>query len=172
MAEKNGPHRVIPPGTPLPPTRRGILEKWPEVKEVMATPREPLPDLTESSYPEVNAEEPRFVLLGSDFFASVVYMVAVGLLLFFMPLLHGLLGGWLGGWRARRLGRALLAAAVASVVVPGVFWVGYFAFGPPAKTRIFYGLGFGYWTALYVACLVLGTLAGVASRSVPRRAVA
>jgi hypothetical protein len=94
---------------------------------------------------------------------SVLTMVITSLVVFFVPLFNGLIGGVFGGFHARTLKRALAAAVVSSIAVPGFLAVLSF-FAGNNSLRIFSGLGFGGWTALHVIGTFIGAVTGAASR--------
>ena len=97
------------------------------------------------------------------FDVSVVTMVLISAVTFFIPLFNGLLAGAFGGFHAGRMRRALAAAFIASVVVPPALYVLFNVFSV-GGIRMFYGLGFTGWAALHVIGLFLGAISGAASR--------
>jgi hypothetical protein len=113
--------------------------------------------------PDVTFKEEGITLKHHNFVVSTATMIVTSLVLFFIPLFNGLLGGTFGGFHARRLPRALLAAAVSSVAVPGVLRFLYL-FDTPDFLRMFGGLGFNGWAMLHVIGTFIGAVAGVASR--------
>ncbi|AFE07546.1 hypothetical protein COCOR_07457 [Corallococcus coralloides DSM 2259] len=115
--------------------------------------------------PGVRVEESYFTLKHNRFDVSVLTMVLISAITFFIPLFNGLLAGTFGGFHAGRPRRALAAAAVASVVVPAAFYVAFNVFSVGGE-RIFLGLGWGNWTLLHVIGLFIGALCGAASRPV------
>jgi hypothetical protein len=152
-------------------TRREILEqcqrdgrKHPDSHSI----REPLPEYEDSHYTQVQLRPDRLVFHNRGFIIATLTMVFVSALLFFAPVLNSLLGGVFGGFYARRWGRALASAAVASVAVPGLFLFLY-GWDTPDLNYMFYGLGFGGFTALHILGTFLGALAGVASRPLEER---
>jgi hypothetical protein len=157
-----------------PRTRREVLEGHKYEKgfwgpEVHATSEEPLPDEEHSGYHDVQVRSDRIELKHGGLLASATYMTLLSLITFFIPLFNGLLGGFFGGFRAHRWGRAFGAAAVASVLVPGLFAFFYGFFDTPDTLYLFYGLGFWGWTALHVVGLFIGAAAGVYSRPLADR---
>ncbi|HEX8435958.1 hypothetical protein [Archangium sp.] len=163
---------------PQPRTRREILEDqqcergvW-GGREVHATASEPLPDIQETGYQGVMVRETpthgveikhRGLVIGA------FTMVFMSTLLFFAPFLNSLMAGAFGGFFAKRWGRAFGAAAIASVAVPAIFAFFYGFFDTPDFYNLFYGLGFGGWTALHVVGLLIGTASGVYSRPLAER---
>ena len=113
--------------------------------------------------PGTRVQESHITWKHNRFDVSVVTMVLISAVTFFMPLFNGLLGGAFGGFHAGRVRRALGAALIASVVVPGALYVLFNVFSV-GGLRMFYGLGFTGWTVLHVIGLFLGALSGVASR--------
>ena len=67
----------------------------------------------------------------SNIAAGSVWMVAISLLLFFLPLLNGLIGGIVGGLRAGDPKRALAAAVLPALVVSLGLWLLVAAFAAP-----------------------------------------
>jgi hypothetical protein len=60
-----------------------------------------------------------------------MWMVALGVALFFVPLLNGLAGGAVGGYRAGSVKGALVAAVLPAVVVAVGVWMVFALFDPP-----------------------------------------
>lgn len=94
---------------------------------------------------------------------SVVTMVLVSFLTFWMPLFGALMAGLFGGYHAGRMKRALAAAAVSSVAVPGMLWFLSFISEQPSL-RFLLGLTFKQWVIAHVVGLFLGAISGVYSR--------
>lgn len=113
--------------------------------------------------PDTRVEESHIDLKHNRFDVSVLTMVLISAITFFMPLFNGLLAGTFGGFHAGRPRRALAAALVAAVVVPAGFFVAYNVFSVGSE-RLFYGLGWFNWTMLHVIGLFIGALCGAASR--------
>jgi hypothetical protein len=97
------------------------------------------------------------------FIGSVLTMFIASFVTFWIPLFNGLLGGAFGGYHAGRMKRALAAAAVNSVAVPGALAFLYF-FSQHDAARFFYGLGFQGFVVLHVIGTFIGAVAGAASR--------
>ena len=108
-------------------------------------------------------QESRITWKHNRFDVSVLTMVLISAVTFFIPLFNGLLAGAFGGFHAGRVRRALGAALIASVAVPGALYVLFNVFSV-GGVRVFSGLGFTGWTALHVIGLFLGALSGAASR--------
>ena len=115
--------------------------------------------------PDTRVEESRVVWKHNRFDVSVLTMVLISAVTFFIPLFNGLLAGTFGGFHAGRPRRALAAALVASVVVPAAFFVAFNVFSV-GSVRVFYGLGWWNWTMLHVIGLFIGALCGASSRPV------
>ncbi|RKH61767.1 hypothetical protein [Corallococcus aberystwythensis] len=115
--------------------------------------------------PDVRVEESRIVWRHNRFDVSVLTMVLMSGVTFFIPLLNGLFGGVFGGFHAGRPLRALAAALIASVVVPATLYVGFNVFSV-GGVRVFYGLGWLNWTMLHAIGLFIGALCGAYSRPV------
>lgn len=104
----------------------------------------------------MKSEEIRFK--HNRFVVSVATMLITSFVVFFVPLFNGLIGGAFGGFHARTMKRALGAALVSSIALP--VFIALFSFlAGPTQLRIFGGLGFWGWTALYV----IGTFIGAAT---------
>lgn len=97
------------------------------------------------------------------FVVSVATMVFTSLVTFFIPFFNGLLGGAFGGFHAGRMKRALGAAALSSVLTPGIILFLY-AFYPQGLMRIFSDLGIVGWVALHVIGTFIGAVSGSVSR--------
>ncbi|XHF23474.1 hypothetical protein NR792_24175 [Corallococcus exercitus] len=112
---------------------------------------------------DTRVEESRVVWKHNRFDVSVVTMVLISAVTFFIPLFNGLLAGTFGGFHAGRPRRALGAALVTAVTVPVALFVLFnvFSFG---GMRVFYGMGWLNWTMLHAIGLFIGALAGAASR--------
>lgn len=156
--------RDIPPGAPLPETRREIVERWPEGVQVRGTGHEPRPDAEPTDWSNEQVRPERIELQHHGLVVGTVAMVVVSLLFFWAPVFNGLAAGVVGGFFARRMGPALVAAAIAAVAVPGAFYVLYHVFQVPDVLRLFYGLGLWGWSALHAVSLVIGAVSGVVSR--------
>ncbi|MCY1019052.1 hypothetical protein [Pyxidicoccus sp. MSG2] len=113
--------------------------------------------------PGVTMKPEQVVLKRRIFVGSVLTMFIASFVTFWIPLFNGLLGGAFGGFHAGRMKRALAAAAVNSVAVPGVLGFLYF-FSQQDSSRFFYGLGFHGFVLLHVIGTFIGAVAGAASR--------
>jgi hypothetical protein len=166
----------IPDQGPKPLTRREALENHQSERglwgrEVHATASEPLPEIAETGYHGVGVREMPangLPIKRRGLVISTVTMVVVSLIIFYFPFLNSLLGGVFGGFFARRWGRAFAAAAIASVVVPGVLAFLY-GFDAPDFLYFFYGLGFWGFAALNAVGMFIGAAAGVYSRPLADR---
>jgi hypothetical protein len=169
---------TIDPQGPKPRTRREILEDkqcergvlgGPEVRAIAS---EPLPDFEDTGYHGVLVRETPtngMEIKHRGLVISAFTMVFVSTILFFVPGLNSLMAGAFGGFFAKRWGRAFGAAVVASVAVPALFAFLYNAFDTPDFYNLFYGLGFGGWTALHIVGLFIGAASGVYSRQPEER---
>lgn len=145
-------------------------ETYTEESERVARPgHRSAPVDTRAPYSEnpsgLRVEESRIVWKHNRFDVSVLTMVLISAVTFFIPLFNGLLAGVFGGFHAGRPRRALAAALVASVVVPATFYVAFNVFSV-GSVRVFYGLGWWNWTMLHVIGLFIGALCGASSRPV------
>jgi hypothetical protein len=113
--------------------------------------------------PGVTMKPEQVVLKRNIFVGSVLTMFIASFVTFWIPLFNGLLGGAFGGYHAGRMKRALAAAAVNSVAVPGALAFLYF-FSQQDSSRFFYGLGFHGFVLLHVIGTFIGAVAGAASR--------
>jgi hypothetical protein len=143
------------------PTGPGKYDKTP--RSYATEPERPI-DVMDSPVgvglrPSLNYIEPKHNTL----IVSTLTMVFTSLLTFWMPLFNGLLGGTFGGFHARTLGRALGAAFLNSLIVPGIVLFAY-GFDQPDLLRFFWGLGVQGWVALHVIGTFIGAVAGVFSR--------
>ena len=89
--------------------------------------------------------------------ASVV-MIAITLVLFFIPLLNGLVGGLVGGWMAGTTSRGVKAALLPAVVVAFALWGLLAVFDVPLLFGFLAGMG----GAVLVLLADLGILLGAA----------
>lgn len=115
--------------------------------------------------PDTRVMDSRILWLHNRFKVSVLTMVLISTITFFIPLFNGLLAGAFGGFHAVRPRRALAAALVAAVVVPAGFFVAYDIFSVGSE-RLFYGLGWWNWTLLHIIGLFIGALCGASSHPV------
>lgn len=99
------------------------------------------------------------------FNVSLVTMVLISLSTFFIPLFNGLLAGAFGGFHAGKPRRALGAALVTAIVVPGVLYTLFNVFGV-GGVRIFSGMGFTAWSILHAIGVFVGAITGAASRPI------
>ncbi len=63
--------------------------------------------------------------LQNSVLAASFWMVAVSLLLFFVPLVNGIIGGFVGGYKLGSVGRALRAAIPPAIIVATVLWIAF-----------------------------------------------
>lgn len=89
-------------------------------------------------------------------------MVVISFLTFWVPGLGAILAGMAGGFAAKRWGRAFVAAAIASAVVPATLVV-LNVMKATGDLRFLWGLGFTNWTILHVVSLFIGAALGVYS---------
>lgn len=84
-------------------------------------------------------------------------MIAITLVLFFLPLLNGLIGGLVGGYKVGAVGRALVAAILPAAIVALGLWL-LFALG----NAPFLGIIAGMTGAMLVALADIGIFIGAA----------
>lgn len=89
---------------------------------------------------------------------SSIVMIAVTLLLFFLPLLNGLIGGAIGGWMAGSTSRGVKAALLPAIVVAIALLLLLAVFDVPLAFGFLAGLG----GAVIVILADLGILIGAA----------
>jgi len=94
---------------------------------------------------------------------SIAAMVLTSFLTFWMPLFNGLLGGLFGGYHAGRMKRALFAAAVNAVAVPGLLLFLNLISEQPAL-RFLMGLNFKEWVIAHIVGTFLGAITGSVAR--------
>jgi hypothetical protein len=94
---------------------------------------------------------------------SIAAMVLASFITFWLPLFNGLLGGMLGGYHAGRMKRALGAAVVNSVAVPGLLVFLNFMSEQPGLLFLM-GLSFKEWVAAHIIGTFLGAIAGSVAR--------
>lgn len=93
----------------------------------------------------------------SSLLAGAFWMIAISLLLFFLPLVNGVIGGLVGGYKVGSVGRALVAAIIPAAVVALALWVIFALFNAP-----FWGLVAGLTGATLVALADVGIFIGAA----------
>lgn len=117
--------------------------------------RSELPAGIGMKYEEIYFKHNRFVV-------SVLTMFITGLVVFFVPFFNGLIAGAFGGFHARTMKRALGAAFATSIALPAFIALFSFLAGP-TQLRIFGGLGFWGWAALFVIGTFIGAATGPSS---------
>lgn len=100
--------------------------------------------------------------------AGSFWMVAVSLLLFFVPLINGVVGGAIGGYKVGSVGRALLAALLPALFVGVGLWALLFVLDAPV-----WGLLAGMTGVMLIIVSELGLFVGAAIGGAlsPRREV-
>jgi hypothetical protein len=104
----------------------------------------------------------------SSILASSLWMIAISLLLFFVPAVNGLVGGAVGGYKAGSAGRGLIAAILPSIVVGLVLWGLLASYGRPIL-GFFGGLAVGLWALISSVALLIG--AGIGGVMAPNRSL-
>ena len=101
--------------------------------------------------------------------AGSFWMVAVSLLLFFVPLINGIVGGAIGGYKVGSVGRALLAALLPALFVGVGLWGLLFILDAPV-----WGLLAGMTGVMLIIVSELGLFVGAALGGAlsPKREVA
>ena len=98
-------------------------------------------------------------LRDSSILASSLWMIAISLLLFFVPAINGLVGGAVGGYKAGSAGRGVLAAVLPSIVVGLTLW-GLLAWYDRPVLGFFGGLAVGLWALISSVALLIGAAIG------------
>jgi hypothetical protein len=93
----------------------------------------------------------------SSILAGSFWMIAISLVLFFLPLVNGLIGGLVGGYKVGGLGRALIAAILPAAIVALGLWL-LFALG----NAPFWGAVAGLTGAMLVVLADVGIFVGAA----------
>lgn len=93
----------------------------------------------------------------SSIVAGSVWMIAVTLALFFLPLINGIVGGLVGGYKVGGAGRALLAAILPAVIVAVGLWLIFALAEAPV-----WGVLAGLTAAALVALADVGIFIGAA----------
>ncbi|WP_164019831.1 hypothetical protein [Pyxidicoccus trucidator] len=113
--------------------------------------------------PGIGMKPETIVLKRPILIGSILTMVIGTTVTFWIPFFNGLIGGVFGGYHAGRMKRALAAATVTSIVVPGALYVLLFM-SRNDSAYLFYGLGFRGWALLHIIGTFIGAVAGAASR--------
>lgn len=95
----------------------------------------------------------------SSILASSLWMIAISLLLFFLPAINGLVGGAVGGYKAGSAGRGVVAAVLPSIVVGLSLW-GLLAWYDRPVLGFFGGLAVGLWALISSVALLIGAAIG------------
>lgn len=108
----------------------------------------------------------------SNVFVASLWMIAISLLLFFLPLLNGVIGGAVGGYKAGSPSRGMIAALLPAVLVGGLLWVILGVYGSPV-IGFFAGTAAGFLVlladvGLFIGALIGGYLAGSRAPRGPR----
>lgn len=98
-------------------------------------------------------------LRDSSILASSLWMIAISLLLFFLPAVNGLVGGAVGGYKAGSAGRGVVAAVLPSIVVGLSLW-GLLAWFDRPVLGFFGGLAVGLWALISSVALLIGAAIG------------
>jgi hypothetical protein len=93
---------------------------------------------------------------------SSIWMVAISMVLFFLPAINGLIGGAVGGYKAGSAGRGLAAGVLPAIVVGLLLWIIFAMFDAPI-IGFLGGVAVGLWALLSSAGLLLGALIGGAA---------
>lgn len=95
----------------------------------------------------------------SSILTSSLWMIAISLLLFFVPAVNGLVGGAVGGYKAGSASRGLVAALLPSIVVGLALWGLLATYGRPVL-GFFGGLAVGLWALISSVALLIGAAIG------------
>ena len=102
----------------------------------------------------------------SSIVTSSLWMIAISLLLFFLPAINGLIGGAVGGYKAGSLMRGVSASILPAVIVGFSLWGLFAAFDAPIL-GFFGGLAVGLWALISSVGLLIG--AAIGGLIAPRR---
>jgi hypothetical protein len=118
---------------------------------------------------ETPEDQPEYELRGrSSVVGGAIWMVAITLALFFLPLINGLIGGLVGGYKVGGAGRALLAALLPAAVVAIGLWLLLVALEVPV-IGLAAGLAAGALVLLSDLGLLVGAVIGGGIASAPRQ---
>ena len=136
----------------------------PEEEEVPSRTLDPRWRVKYASLPDDVTLRPDVIMPKHNVFVvSALVMVLTSLITFYIPFFNGLLAGTLGGYHAGRMKRALGAAVVASLAVPGfLLFAGFMSRQP--ELNFFSGLHFKGWLVLHILGLFIGAVGGAACR--------
>ena len=95
----------------------------------------------------------------SSIVASSLWMIAISLLLFFLPAVNGLVGGAVGGYKAGSLMRGVSAAILPAIVVGFSLWGLLAVFDAPIL-GFFGGLAVGLWALISSVSVLIGAAVG------------
>lgn len=95
----------------------------------------------------------------SSIFVSMLWMIGISLLLFFLPAINGLIGGGVGGYKAGSAGRGLGAAILPAVIVGALIWVLLAILDAPVLGFLG-GLAVGLWAMFSSLGLLVGAIIG------------
>jgi hypothetical protein len=105
----------------------------------------------------------------SSVWAGAAWMVALSLLLFFVPAVNGLVAGAVGGYLVGSFSRALTAAVLPAFIVAVAFWVGFSLMGLPV-IGFLAGGAISVWIIMSELGLFLGAALGGTLHQVIRHA--
>lgn len=88
-----------------------------------------------------------------------IWMVAISLVLFFLPAINGLIGGGVGGYMAGSVKRGLTAAVLPAIVVGLVIWALLALLDAPIIGFIG-GVALGIWALASSISLLIGAAIG------------
>jgi hypothetical protein len=95
----------------------------------------------------------------ANVFIAALWMVAITLALFFVPLVNGLIGGVVGGYKAGTPKRGVIAAIIPAAVVGVALWLLLTAFALPVLGLVA-GAALGMVILLADVGLLIGALIG------------
>lgn len=95
----------------------------------------------------------------SSLFVSMLWMIVISMLLFFLPAINGLVGGGVGGYKAGSAGRGLGAAILPAAIVGASIWVLLAIFDAPILGFLS-GIAVGIWAMFSSLGLLIGAIIG------------
>jgi hypothetical protein len=90
---------------------------------------------------------------------SSFLMIAVSMVLFFLPAINGIAGGIVGGYKAGSVGRGIGAAVLPAVIVGLLSWILFASLHAPFLGFIG-GVAIGLWALFSSIGLLIGALIG------------
>lgn len=86
-------------------------------------------------------------------------MLALGLVLLFLPAINGLVAGFTGGYKARGVGRAVGASLAPAALTAAAFWLVFGVFAAPMPAAL-EGLSVELWAVSCSIAMIAGAVVG------------